>query len=1448
MAQTLCGTLKGSVFVTQDTRPPAGISVSALLMLFCSLAWGHGEHEVPRYVAAQGKDAGNCKLPVRPCRTIRYAQSKAGKGDRILVAAGTYPVRTAEDVFMLTGGMLDVQGGFDRFDHFARQAPDRNHTTLVGVPLEFRQQLRDQGFHVVVDRKGLRPQQRRVLEEFRAGYAAMHASSGEVPCSDGRAGEFPCSGVDLLSHVALTDLQVEPATANDVWGYVDLNTEREYALLGLRNGLAVIDVTDPAIPFQVGQVAGGDTLWRDVKVLQVYEERTRRWRAFAYVSAEAADQIMVIDLTGLPNRVSLAGRVTDNVSSHNVYVSNVDYATSAPVTGWPPPLLQVLGSNELHGAFRAYGLADPAAPDLSGQSPGDTVAHYTHDATSMLVDDARATACSDSAGPCEILFDFSESTFDIWELSDQSNPKLLSSTTYDQASYVHSGWWSEDRNHLYVHDELDEANHGLKTTLRIFDLSSLTAPVLSHVWEGPTGAIDHNGYVRGNRYYMSNYTRGFTVLDITQADAPREVGYFDTFPVSDSPAFDGAWGVYPYLPSGNILVSDFSGGLYVVADRTLNSPNGRIAFTAPAFGAGEGTDLVVSVARRGGSAGSAAVDYRVYGASAGSGDVTVAAGTLNWAAGDANDRTITVPLSSDGASEPIERAFARLENPTGGAVLGKANLASLFVGDAGAAASVGFLEAETAVRAGTARAVVTVQRQGSPVGDVAASVAVGPGTAVAGTDYLAPPARRLRWNDGDARPQTVVVDLLENDVTDPSRRFKVRLSSPAGAALAGNADATVEIRRLPPVTGLVLVDAARDVDIAAIEDGQTIEVHMSSAGSLSIRAEVEAVPWLAGMEFHLSGAVETWRDDYYHPYALFGDDGQGDYYGDTLVDGSYEITATPYWEPYRRDEAGMPTTLSFSISGVADPALGRVDGVRIEPVVEGLGVSWNAVPAADGYRVQWRTGSESFGADRERVIGDGNVTEITITGLEAGTEYHVRVVATRTGVADAQPSAEARGTARAPAPAQVTGVRVEEEVESLAVSWNEIPGAGGYRVYWRPAQDSLIPWHQETIDGSGNTSFTIVGLIPDTEYVVQVIATRPHADDGQPSAIVNAVPRAVGQGPRIRDATLRARSATQLDVTGNFDDPEQRPLTYSVAVADAGIAGATISDDGVVDVVARVSGRTTVTVTATATGENGDALRITQTFVVTVYGHALVPLFPSESDSVRQGFVRVVNRSAQSGEIRIAAIDDAGRRYPPVTLEIEAGAAAHFNSRDIENGNTDKGLSNGIGPGTGDWRLELDSDLEFEALSYIRTKDGFLTAVHDRAPAAPGSHRIATFNPASNTKQVSVLRIVNLSGTDEEVAVRGIDDTGASPAGGVGLIIPAGQAAEFTAAELETGIAAPDRSDGGEVIAGWIGDGKGKWQLIVETDRELAVIGLLKSPTGHLTNLSTTPTRPNAAQ
>ncbi|MCY3811484.1 MAG: hypothetical protein OXH15_06790 [Gammaproteobacteria bacterium] len=231
-----------------------------------------------------------------------------------------------------------------------------------------------------------------------------------------------------------------------------------------------------------------------------------------------------------------------------------------------------------------------------------------------------------------------------------------------------------------------------------------------------------------------------------------------------------------------------------------------------------------------------------------------------------------------------------------------------------------------------------------------------------------------------------------------------------------------------------------------------------------------------------------------------------------------------------------------------------------------------------------------------------------------------------------------------------------------------------------------------------------------------------------------------------------------------------------------------------------------------------------------------VPYFPAASDSTLQGFVRVINHSADAGVVLVDAYDDTGRHFGPLTLSLNGGETSHFNSDDLEAGNADKSLPAGTGPGHGDWRLALTSDLDIEVLSYIRTTDGFLSAMHDVAPIVGGYHWIATFNPGRNHNQVSLLRLVNTSDERAEVWVTGIDDAGASPGHGVTLSIPASASRTITASELESGVAPG--------LSGALGNGQGKWQLIVESDRELAVMSLLSNPTGHVTNLSSVPDDP----
>ena len=222
-----------------------------------------------------------------------------------------------------------------------------------------------------------------------------------------------------------------------------------------------------------------------------------------------------------------------------------------------------------------------------------------------------------------------------------------------------------------------------------------------------------------------------------------------------------------------------------------------------------------------------------------------------------------------------------------------------------------------------------------------------------------------------------------------------------------------------------------------------------------------------------------------------------------------------------------------------------------------------------------------------------------------------------------------------------------------------------------------------------------------------------------------------------------------------------------------------------------------------------------------------VPLFPS-ARAAQQGFVRVVNHSPHAGSVRVTAVDDSGARRGEITLALEAGQTRHFNAKDLENGNANKGLSGGVGGGTGDWRLELASELEFKAFAYARAADALLSSVHDLVAGG----EVAFFNPASNRTQVSELRLVNTEDRPVAVTIRGVDDHGQSPGSAVELAIPAGAARTLTARQLETG---------GDDIRGMLGDGDGKWRLTVSADRPIGVMSLLRTPTGHLTNLSTTP-------
>ena len=227
-----------------------------------------------------------------------------------------------------------------------------------------------------------------------------------------------------------------------------------------------------------------------------------------------------------------------------------------------------------------------------------------------------------------------------------------------------------------------------------------------------------------------------------------------------------------------------------------------------------------------------------------------------------------------------------------------------------------------------------------------------------------------------------------------------------------------------------------------------------------------------------------------------------------------------------------------------------------------------------------------------------------------------------------------------------------------------------------------------------------------------------------------------------------------------------------------------------------------------------------------------LPLLPSASASPsgRRGFVRIVNRSPRAGSVRVVAFDAAGRSQPAGALALDAHGAVHFSSQELEHGNADKGLV-GVGVGQGDWRLELRSNLEIGVYGYARGADGFVGSIHELAPTtAAGSHRVAFFNLARNARQASRLRVANTGDVAADVRISGVDDDGNPAAAAVRLTVPAYATRELTAQDLETGSA--------EGIAGALGEGAGKWRLMVEADRGIVVMSLVEDDAGHLANVS----------
>ena len=248
--------------------------------------------------------------------------------------------------------------------------------------------------------------------------------------------------------------------------------------------------------------------------------------------------------------------------------------------------------------------------------------------------------------------------------------------------------------------------------------------------------------------------------------------------------------------------------------------------------------------------------------------------------------------------------------------------------------------------------------------------------------------------------------------------------------------------------------------------------------------------------------------------------------------------------------------------------------------------------------------------------------------------------------------------------------------------------------------------------------------------------------------------------------------------------------------------------------------------------QDGFLTNLSATVLQNSVGHHVI-YFANPASEIAQGtFLRLINTSDESGLVTISAVDDEGNVAPGGNVMFEFGPneSKQITASDLEAGNPDKGLMGLLGEGSGRWRLTVESELDLQVMSLIRTPDGFLTNLSRTTPVTSGANKVFVFNPASNSNQRSSLRIVNDSMEQASVTISAIDDDGESaPNGAVTFNVASG---------VGTLISAQDLEQGNTDIVGSLGDGAGKWRFTVSSEVDLAVQSLLDTPTGFLTNLS----------
>ncbi|MGB5420150.1 choice-of-anchor B family protein, partial [Algibacter sp.] len=319
---------------------------------------------------------------------------------------------------------------------------------------------------------------------------------------------------------------------------------------------AFVDISKPNEPIYLGNLPTATTTspWRDVKI---YKDH-----AFIVADCSFGDPtcnddhgMQVFDLTRLrdvaspPETFTADTHFTEFGKAHNIVINeDSGYA-------------YIVGANRsstFAGGPIFINIQDPKNPVSEG---GFLEGGYSHDAQVITYNGPD----TDYSGK-EILIGSNENEVVIADVTDKANPTIISTISYTNVWYAHQGWFTEDMKYFILGDELDELRTGGNTRTIIFDFTDLDNPAFHFDYFGTSAAIDHNGYVKNNTYYFANYRAGVRMLGISGigGGTMAEVGFFDTYPTNNGTEFNGAWSIYPFFSSGNIIVSDIDRGLFII--------------------------------------------------------------------------------------------------------------------------------------------------------------------------------------------------------------------------------------------------------------------------------------------------------------------------------------------------------------------------------------------------------------------------------------------------------------------------------------------------------------------------------------------------------------------------------------------------------------------------------------------------------------------------------------------------------------------------------------------------------------------------------------------------------------------------------------------------------------------------------------------------------------------